>query len=312
MQLRPYQQAALEAVRAAYRRGSRRVLVVMPTGTGKTVLFAEIARLAKGPVLVLAHRQELVHQARDKIAQWCEDVVAIEMAQRRDLSHPRGRRPKISVASVQSLGRRLAKIPSDAFRMLVVDEAHHATAQSYRRILDHFPVHVLGVTATPDRSDKTPLGEIFEELAFEYDIASAIEEGFLCPVHSFAVHTRIDFSRVRKLAGELHVGDVEDVLTRELHLAEIAEPILRERGDRPSIVFAASVAHARALTRVLCELSRDRDYARALDGSHDGSRRRAVLDAFRRGRIKVLVNCALFTEGFDLPQIALVGLPDRS
>ncbi|MFT5289334.1 MAG: superfamily II DNA or RNA helicase, partial [Planctomycetota bacterium] len=126
MQLRPYQSAALEAVRESYRRKHRSVLVVMPTGTGKTVLFAEISRLAKGPVLVLAHRQELIEQARDKISAWCDDVVAVEMGDRREFTRPDGTRPKITVASIQTLGRRLKEVPRDAFRIVVVDEAHHA------------------------------------------------------------------------------------------------------------------------------------------------------------------------------------------
>ena len=104
MELRRYQEQALHAVREAYRAGHRSVLVVMPTGTGKTVLFAEIARLAVGPVLVLAHRQELVEQARAKISEWCDDVVAVEMADQRGLTRAAGRVPKIAVASVQRAG----------------------------------------------------------------------------------------------------------------------------------------------------------------------------------------------------------------
>ena len=308
MQLRPYQAAALEAVRAAYQRKHRSVLVVMPTGTGKTLLFAEIARLAKGPVLVLAHRQELVEQAREKISAWCKDVVAVEMGQRRDLTRPDGTRPKISVASIQTLGRRLAHVPRDAFRIVVVDEAHHATADSYRKVLDHFRAHLLGVTATPDRSDKTPLGEVFSELAFDYDMRAAIRDGWLCPIRSFLVATKADFSGVRKLAGELVTKDVEAILTRELHLAEIAAPILRERGQRPTIVFAASVAHAKALARVIDELAGQDGFAVALDGATSMEQRAPVLARFRRGEIKVLVNCALFTEGFDVPDIALVAI----
>ena len=159
MKLRPYQATALEAVRDAYRRKHREVLVVMPTGTGKTVLFAEISRLAKGPVLVLAHRQELVEQARDKISAWCDDVVAVEMGNRRDLTRPNGTRPKITVASIQTLRRRLAHVPPDAFRIVVVDEAHHATADSYRAVLRHFRAHLLGVTATPCRMTGKGLGK---------------------------------------------------------------------------------------------------------------------------------------------------------
>ncbi|MFT5051695.1 MAG: superfamily II DNA or RNA helicase [Chlamydiales bacterium] len=308
MQLRPYQSAALEAVRAAYKRKHRSVLVVMPTGTGKTVLFAEISRLAKGPVLVLAHRQELIEQARDKISAWCDDVVAVEMGDRREFTRPDGTRPKITVASIQTLRRRLASVPRDAFRIVVVDEAHHATADSYRTVLDHFHAHLLGVTATPDRSDKIPLGEVFSEVAFDYDMLAAIEDGWLCPIRSFLVQTQADFSGVRKIAGELATKDVERILTEDLHLAEIAAPILRERGDRPTIVFAASVAHARALTRVMNELAEDENLAASLDGTWSLERRAPVIDRFRRGEIKILVNCALFTEGFDVPQISLVAI----
>ena len=308
MELRPYQAAALEAVREAYRAGHRRVLVVMPTGTGKTVLFAEISRLAKGPVLVLAHRQELVEQARAKISAWCDDVVAVEMAGRRGFTRPDGTRPKITVASIQTLGRRLGAVPPDAFRIVVVDEAHHATADSYRAVLDHFHAHLLGVTATPDRSDRVPLGRVFSDVAFEYDVRRAIADGWLCPIRSFLVETQADFSGIRKVAGELSTKGVEEVLVRDLHLAEIAKPIVRERGARPAIVFAASVAHSRALTRVLNELAGDRHYAVSLDGTTSLERRAPVIERFRRGEIRVLVNCALFTEGFDVPQIAMVAI----
>lgn len=308
MQLRPYQQTAIANVREAYRQGHKRVLVVMPTGTGKTVLFAEIARLAKGPVLVLAHRQELVEQARAKIAAWCQDVVAVEMAHRRDFTRPDGSRAKITVASIQTLRQRLQYVPQDAFKIVIVDEAHHATADSYRAVLEHFPAWLLGVTATPDRSDRVPLGEVFSTVAFEYDMRRAIQDGWLCPIRSFLVETQADFSQVRKVAGELATRDVEAVLNQELHLAEIATPILRERGDRPTIVFAASVAHAHSLTRVLNQQAGRASFAAALDGSDAFEQRAPVLDRFRRGDLQVLVNCSLFTEGFDVPQIALVAI----
>lgn len=308
MMLRPYQAAALEAVREAYRREHRAALVVMPTGTGKTLLFAEISRLAKGPVLVLAHRQELVEQARAKIAAWCHDVVAVEMAQRRDFTRPDGSRPKIAVASIQTLHKRLRALPRDAFRIVVVDEAHHATAESYRTVLAHFDAHLLGVTATPDRSDCAPLGEIFSTLAFEYDMRTAIADGWLCPIRSFVVRTQADFSGVRKVAGELATRDVEAILNQDLHLAEVAAPILRERGQRPTIVFAASVAHAHSLTRVMNDLAGAPDHAAAVDGSMPFEVRAPILARFRAGAVKVLVNCSLFTEGFDVPEIALVAI----
>ncbi len=308
MQLRPYQATAIANVREAYRKGHRSVLVVMPTGTGKTVLFAEIARLAKGPVLVLAHRQELVEQAREKIAAWCNDVVAVEMAGRRDFTRSDGTRPKITVASIQTLQQRLGSVPRDAFRIVIVDEAHHATADSYRAVLGHFEAWQLGVTATPDRSDRVPLGEVFATVAFDYDMRTAIRDGWLCPIRSFLVQTQADFSRVRKVAGELATRDVEAVLNQELHLAEVATPILRERDSRPTIVFAASVAHAHALTRVMNQQAGRSDFAAALDGGTAFEQRAPVLQRFRRREIQVLVNCSLFTEGFDVPEIALVAI----
>ncbi len=308
MQLRPYQQTAITNVREAYQKGHRAVLVVMPTGTGKTVLFAEIARLAKGPVLVLAHRQELVEQAREKIAAWCNDVVAVEMAHRRDFTRPDGSRPKITVASIQTLRARLQDVPKDAFKIVIVDEAHHATADSYRAVLSHFSAWLLGVTATPDRSDRVPLGEIFSVVAFEYDMRAAIRDGWLCPIRSFLVQTKADFSNVRKVAGELATRDVEAILNQDLHLAEMATPIRRERGDRQTIVFAASVAHAHALTRVLNEQAGSPTFAAALDGTTAFEQRAPVLQQFRSREISVLVNCSLFTEGFDVPGIALVAI----
>lgn len=175
-------------------------------------------------------------------------------------------------------------------------------------MLDHFRAHLLGVTATPDRSDRVPLGEVFSAVAFEYDVRAAIRDGWLCPIRSFLVQTQADFSGVRKVAGELATRDVEDILNQDLHLAEIAAPILRERGDRPAIVFAASVAHAHALARVMNELAGDPEFAVALDGTAPFELRAPVLERFRRGRIKALVNCALFTEGFDVPDIALVAI----
>lgn len=308
MQLRPYQQEALEAVREAYRKKHARVLVVMPTGTGKTVLFAEIARLAKGPVLVLAHRQELVQQACDKIAAWCDDVVAVEMGDRREFTRPNGTRPKIAVASIQTLQRRLKSIPRDAFRIIVIDEAHHSTADTFREVIEHFYAYVLGVTATPERSDGKRLGELYSEVAFDYDLLTATEDGWLAPIRSFLVKTKADFSGIRKIAGELAIKGVEEVLTQDLHLVEMAHPILRERGTRPAIVFAASVAHSKALARVMNDLSGDADCAVSLDGTHKLEERAAQVARFRRGEVKVLVNCSLFTEGFDVPEIALVAI----
>ena len=230
------------------------------------------------------------------------------MAHRRELTRPRSERPKITVASVQTIVRRLDAIPRDAFKIVVVDEAHHATADSYTRILEHFDTWVLGVTATPDRSDRRGLGEVFDSVAFEYDVQNAIADGWLCPIRSFLVKTEADFSQARKIAGELATRDVERILTKEPHLIEVAHPIVHERKDRPAMVFAASVAHAHALSRVLCAVTGDPLFAAAVDGTVAFDLRHEVIERFRAGTTKALVNCALFTEGFDVPEIALVAI----
>ena len=134
------------------------------------------------------------------------------MAGQRGFTKPDGTRPKIAVASIQTLSQRLRQAPRDAFKIVVVDEAHHATSDSYRKVLDHFDAWLLGVTATPDRSDRAPLGDVFSTVAFSYAVRKAIEDGWLCPIRSFLVQTQADFSQARKVAGELSTRDVEDVL----------------------------------------------------------------------------------------------------
>lgn len=310
-ELRPYQNEAIAAGVSALGR-VRTALLVLPTGTGKTVIFAKLAEAfaSSGRVLVLAHREELVRQAVDKIQSWTALKCGIEMADAK-VSLDSLFAPDVVVASVQSISRptRLARYTEWDFGLIVVDEAHHAIASTYRDILKYFSAaKVLGVTATPDRGDKGALGMVFEECPFVYEIRDAIEGGFLSPIKQKAVEVEgLDLSKVRTTAGDLNEGDLEKLLRKDEHLHKIAGPIAELAGERKTLVFGVTVEHAHDLARTINGYA-GKGKAEALDGSADRESRAEVLGRFRRGEFQFLVNCALFTEGFDEPSIACVAV----
>lgn len=309
MELRPYQVEAVDGVFSKFEE-HRSTLLVLPTGCGKTICFAVVAEQFRpsGRVLVLAHREELITQAVDKITRATALRCGIERAE----SHvERLFMPDVTVATVQTLARKARResFDPDAFGLVIVDEAHHAIADTYRGILDYFAAaKVLGVTATPDRSDGEAMGQVFESVAFVYEIRDAIEQGFLVPIRQRAIAVEgLDFSRVRSTAGDLNEGDLEAILMEEQHLHGVARPTIEQAGDRPTIVFSATVAHAHALAEVLCRYA-GTGKARAIDGSARPEFRRDAIADFAAGRFQFLVNCALFTEGFDCPPVSCVAV----
>lgn len=317
MKLRPYQMAAVAAVRDAFRR-HRSTLVVMPTGTGKTVTFGQVARhavTAGRKVLVLAHREELLDQAERSLRLF-DLRTGVEMAEHRV---ERLDRTDVVLASVPSLqGQRLAGYDPDAFGLVVVDEAHHAAAPSYRAILDHFASsYVLGVTATPDRADGVGLQGVFEQVAFSYEIRDAIQDGWLVPIRARRIVVEaLDLDAVKLKGGkrsDYQDGALAEQMQREAVLHGVAAPIVELAGDRPTLVFCASVEHARALADVIDRYA-GAGAAVAIDGTAPREVRTDVVDRFREGRIRFLCNCALFLEGFDAPPTACVAMarPTRS
>lgn len=304
--LRPYQRDAIASVERELA-DKRATLLVLPTGTGKTVVFAELSRREvahDGRVLVLAHRTELLEQAANKL----RDVgvrAALEQGQLR--ADPRV--VPIVVASVQTLrGARLERYPVDAFSLVVVDEAHHTAATSYRAILDRFAgAKVLGVTATPDRGDGRALGKIFESVAYSYDMRTAIREKYLAPLAAKRIEVEnLDLREVKTHHGDFDQGQLSELLNDERNLRGVVDPLVREAGDRRTLVFGVDVAHARALAEVLNSMRPG--CAMALDGTAKREERAAVLALFRRGAFQYLCNCALFTEGFDEPSIGCVAM----
>lgn len=297
LELRPYQQDALEAIRAGFRDHAR-MLTVLPTGAGKTVLFSHLAaeRVRAGQrVLILAHREELLQQAQDKLKQATGLDSELEKA-----DHQAGLDARVVVASVQTLkGKRLQRWPVGHFGLVIVDEAHHALAASYRTILDHFSeAQVLGVTATPNRGDRKTLGAVFEHVAMDVPMADLVPE-YLCPITVQNVPLGIDLSRVGSQAGDYKAGDLGTAL--DPYLEKIASRLPDLIGDRRTLVFLPLVKTSQRFAG-LC--SRADLRAAHVDGQSED--RESILKEFREGRTQVLCNAQLLTEGFDDPGISCV------
>lgn len=309
MKLRDYQEEAATGVFRAWE-DSASTLAVLPTGLGKTVLFAEIVRRMHergARAMVLAHREELILQAADKIRRVTGLEAQIEMGEYKVQPYF-GELPPIVVSTVQTHcaggdgGGRMSKFDPQDFGLVVIDEAHHATSPTYRRCIDWYRQNsdckVLGVTATPDRADEEALGQVFESVAYEYGVLDAINNGWLVPVEQQMVTVgSLDFSAVRTTAGDLDQGDLAMVMEQERNLQGIAAPTVEICGERRAIVFATTVAQAERLAEII---NRHRPGRAAwLCGKTDKDDRRRMLADFRAGRLQFVVNVGVLTEGFD-------------
>ena len=295
---RPYQQKAAAAIHREWDAGNKKTLVVMPTGTGKTIVFASIVndQVAEGEhVLILAHREELLQQASDKLKMVTGLETALEKAQNSALDSDK----MVVVASVQTLSKqnRLMKYPRDYFGTIIIDEAHHTAAKTYKGILEHFiDAKVLGVTATPDRSDMKSLSDIFDSLAFEYKLPDAIREGYLCKINTKTIPVEVDISKVHINAGDFSAQDLGNVL--DLYLDTIADAIVRECQNRKTVIFTPLVR----ISKRLCNILNKRNFKTAeVNGA--SADREDVLKGFDNGEYKALTNAMLLTEGWDCPTV---------
>lgn len=301
MELRPYQQEAKEAVFEQWENGARRTLLVLPTGCGKTIVFAKITEecVRHGDrVLILAHRGELLEQAADKIHKATGLGCAVEKAE----ESCQGSWFRIVVGSVQTLMRekRLGRFPADYFNTIIIDEAHHCISDSYQRVLQHFPeAHVLGVTATPDRGDMKNLGQYFETLAYEYTLPKAIKEGYLCPIKALTIPLKIDMSSVSIQAGDFKAGDISTAL--DPYLERIAQEMEKYCRDKKTVVFLPLVKTSQKFRDIL----NDHGF-QAAEVNGDSQDRSEVLEAFEKGRYNILCNSMLLTEGWDCPSVDCV------
>lgn len=301
MQLRPYQIQAKDAVLSEWSEGHRKTLLVLPTGTGKTVVFAKVVedRVNNGGrALVLAHRGELLSQAADKIMDASGMACALEKAESTSL----GSNMPVTVGSVQSLAqpKRLARFPRDYFTDIVVDEAHHCLSDSYQRVLAHFPkANILGVTATPDRGDMKNLGQFFDSKAYEYTMPQAIRDGYLCPIKAQMIPLELDISGVKVTSGDFSSGEIGSAL--EPYLDQIAREMTHYCKGRKTVVFLPLIHTSQKFCAILnCYGLR----AAEVNGSSEN--RAEVLRDFENGRYDVLCNSMLLTEGWDCPAVDCV------
>lgn len=309
--LRPYQEAAVRAVQERWAAGVRDTLCVLPTGTGKTQLFlsvvADVLQAAGTRVLVLAHTEELVTQPLERLDQFWPHLsfdAGIVQASRDDVDR------RIVIATVQSLGeKRLARILAHGpMTHLVVDECHHAVAPTYRRVYDQLVeanpgLRHVGVTATPIRADKQGLRSAYADVAFKYTIKEAIRDGWLAPVRAIGVETGISLDSIPFRDGDYSQDGIATVYDVANCHELVVESWKRWATGRLTIGFFASVeaAHHAAAAFNAAGIP-----AAACDGETPRDLRRDILRDFRAGRIQVLTNCSLFTEGVDVPEVACI------
>ena len=301
MELRPYQQEAREAIFEQWDSGVSKTLLVLPTGCGKTIVFAKVTEdcVRRGDrVLILAHRGELLEQAADKIHKSTGLGCAVEKAEETCI----GSWFRIVVGSVQSMMRekRLGQFPADYFQTIIIDEAHHCISDSYQKVLNHFDqAKVLGVTATPDRGDMRNLGSYFESLAYEYTLPKAIKEGYLSPIKALTIPLKIDMSGVGVQAGDFKASDIGTAL--DPYLQGIAEEMEKYCKDKKTVVFLPLVKTSQKFRDIL----NDHGF-RAAEVNGDSQDRSETLEAFDRGDYNVLCNSMLLTEGWDCPSVDCV------
>lgn len=298
MNLRPYQQDAKEAIKKEWAIGNKRTLLVLPTGTGKTIVFSKLIEdcVADGErVLVIAHRGELLDQAADKLSKSTGLKCSVEKAEESCL----GSWYRVTVGSVQTLMRekRLCQFDNDYFDSIIVDEAHHCLSDGYQRVLEHFAgSKVLGVTATPDRGDMRNLGQFFSSLAYEYTLPKAIKEGYLSPIKALTIPLKMDLSGVGVQTGDFKAADLGTAL--DPYLYQIADEMLKCCMDRKTVVFLPLVKTSQKFKNILNEKG-----FKAAEVNGNSPDRAEILEDFENNKYDVLCNSMLLTEGWDCPGV---------
>jgi len=312
MELRSYQTEALNKIRGAYGSGCSRQLVVAATGVGKGLILANIRNWLnlKGKMFVFVHREEIVMQLAEHLEKWNPGArVGIEMAEMSACHED----DDIVVASVQTVGRkgssRLGRFNPKEFCLLVADEVHHGTSQTYMNVFDYFNVgkkknsNILsvGFTATPNRSDGQGLGGLYDEIVFQYPIHRAIAEGWLVPIKSYAIRTRSSLDSVAYRAGDFAIDELSEVINTDQRNNIVVNGWKQHAYGKQTICFASNIAHAIALAKTFRNAG---VRSEAIWGNDPN--RGFKLERYRSKETQVLVNINIFTEGFDDPTTSCI------
>jgi superfamily II DNA or RNA helicase len=311
IQLRDYQNECLEAVLGEYSAGISRQLISLPTGSGKTIVMAAIAKRLNKKTLILAHREELLTQAVDKFKLFWPGVdIGLCKAERNEIN------AQIVIGSVQSCCRpnRLAKLQEQGFELLMIDEAHHATADSYKNIINNLSFdcgtkHLLiGVSATVDREG---LGNIFEKIVYSRSINTMIKSGFLSPIIGRKILTNLSLGKIRIQNGDFSTSELAEVVNTPERNAFIVEKYKEYAANRKGIAFCVNVEHCKDLA----DAFKSRGIASiAVWGDMPPDERKNALDNLKTGKIQVATSCGVLTEGFDEPTVdaILMARPTKS
>ncbi len=321
MNLRPYQHDCVEAIFGKWK-DHQSTLAVLPTGAGKSIIFAGVIdRIQPLKTMVLAHREELIFQAQDKINQVTGIQSGIEMgafrAQMAQADLFGGDSPQVVVATVQTLNsragdrKRMGRFNPHDFGLVIIDEFHHAPAKSYVTVLNYFKqnpsLKVLGVTATPDRLDGVALGKVMDSVAYRYDIIQAISDGWLCePQQQLVRIDGLDYSHIRTTAGDLNGGDLAKVMETQNNLIGVTGAIHKIMRGRRTLVFTASVAQAEVMSEIFNRYQAG--CSTWVCGMTAKDKRREIVKDFAAGKYQVVCNCDCFTEGFDDPGVQVIAM----
>src|SRR5450755_280213 len=309
--LRPYQETCVERVLDAYQRTPKggRALLVLPTGGGKTLVFAETARRLGLNTLIIAHRQELLQQAADKFRMIDPTAIIGQVgAGRHEWGAP------ITVASVQTISRpeHLKALARFGYDLVIIDEAHHSAASGYQAVLDALPdAFILGVTATPDRLDKQSIEHIFGAPIFSASIIDMIEQGYLSNLRAIAIPTTTSLDDLHTQDGDFKLDELEVAVDTPDRNERIVNAYLKHCNGRQALCFAVTVAHAKHLAETFTAFGVP---ASLVSGETPPEERKHVLHDYERGALQVLCNCGVLLEGYDAPQTSciLMARPTKS
>ena len=295
LELREYQMEALKSLQEMRERKESIALLYHATGTGKTVTAVMDARRVGGRVLFVAHTMELVNQAKQTFERLWPEVSAGKFA-----DNVKDTDSHVVCGSIQSVALNLDLFREDAFDYLIIDEAHHASADTYQKVLGYFkPKFTLGLTATPERADDVDILEIFKNTAHKLDIETAVEIGALVPVRCIRIHTNIDMTKVRFNSVQYNIRDLDVKICVTERNQLIVDTWTEYVRDKRTVVFCASVKHAEQIAEMFREAGVT---AQAVSGSMKTSERKEQLAKFASGELKVLCACDLLNEGWDCPE----------
>lgn len=304
--LRDYQQEALEAILSEYKTGVSRQLVSLPTGAGKTIVMAAIARQLNKKTLLLAHREELLTQSIDKFKLFWPNVdIGLCKAEYNEIH------TQVVVGSVQSCSRpkRLDRLKEQGFELLMIDEAHHSVSDSYQTIINELGFSngsnklLVGVTATIMRGDNQSLGDIFNKITFSRSIATMIRAGYLSPVVGRKILTNFSFERIRTRNGDFDLGDLAEAVNTSERNNFIVEKFKEYTKDRKGIAFCVDVQHCKDLSD---SFKKAGIASEAIYGEMPFLERKNVLESLKSGKIQIVTSCGVLTEGFDEPTINVI------